>query len=153
MARKVKLRDVTAENWKAVVKLAVAIDQQEFVASNAYSIAQSKFESFVVPKAIYAGKRPVGFIMWEASKVKGKANEYSISRLMIDRHHQRKGYGRAALESAIDEIKNNSRAKRITICYVPENLVSKRFYGSFGFEEVEIDEDGEMIAQLVITKG
>jgi len=148
MPKKVKLKDVTAENWEAVAELEVADEQQEFVASNAYSLAESKFDPFVVPKAIYAGKRLVGFIMWESLQGEGKPHEYSIYRFMIDKKQQGKGYGRTALEKAIEEIRKDSRVKRIVIYYVPGNPLSKGFYGSLGFEEVGIDEDGEMIAQL-----
>ena len=57
-----------------------------------------------------------------------------------------------ALEQAIEEIKQDRHVNRITICYVPENPVTKRLYGSLGFEEVGLDEDGEMIAELAISK-
>jgi diamine N-acetyltransferase len=152
MPKKVKLRDVTAENWEAVAELEVADEQRDLVASNAYSIAESKFDPYVVPKAIYAGKRPVGFIMWESLQGDGKPHEYSIFRFMIDRRQQGKGYGRAALIKAIEEIRKDTSVRRITISYVPGNTVSKRFYESLGFAEIGVDEDGEMIAQLATLK-
>ena len=84
--------------------------------------------------------------------MQGKGKEYSIYRFMIDKHHQRKGYGRAAIERAIAEIEKDARAKRITVCYVPDNPVTKGFYESLGFEEVGLDEDGEMIAERMISR-
>ncbi len=152
MPNRIKLRDVTAENWEAVAELEVADEQKNLVADNAYSIAESKFDPFVVPKAICAGKRPVGFIMWESLKGDGKPHDYSIFRFMIDRSQQGKGYGRAALIKAIEEIRKDAHVNRITISYVPGNTVSQRFYASLGFEEVGVDEDGEMIAQLAGSK-
>ena len=39
----VTLQPVTAENWRALIKLKVREDQNGFVASNLYSIAESQF--------------------------------------------------------------------------------------------------------------
>ena len=108
MPKKVRLRDVTADNWEEVVDLKVSKDQKGFVASNAYSIAESKFDPYVKPRAIYAGKRAVGFLMYETLHYEGKPHDYSIYRLMIDKRQQGKGYGRRALEQAIDEIKQDA---------------------------------------------
>jgi hypothetical protein len=44
MSNDVRLEDVTAQNWRAVVNLKLAEDQQRLLASNVYSIAQSKFD-------------------------------------------------------------------------------------------------------------
>ena len=152
MAKKVRLRDVTADNWEEVVDLEVSDEQEDFVADNAYSLAESKFDPYVKPRAIYAGKRVVGFLMYESLESDGRPHDYSIYRLMIDKRQQGKGYGRAALELAIDEIRQDRHVNRITISYVPGNPVSKRFYGSLGFQEVGLDEDGEMIAELAMSK-
>ena len=86
--------------------------------------------------------------MYSAHKTKGKAQEASIYRFMIDRKHQGKGYGRAALSKALEEIRAIPGVNRISIRYMRKNPVAKRFYGSFGFVEVGRDRDGEMIAVL-----
>lgn len=150
MGKEVKLKHVTADNWEAVVDLELHDEQEDFVAENAYSLAESKFNPFARPRAIYAGKRIVGFLMYESLEAEGKPHEVSIYRFMIDKRHQGKGYGRAALARALDEIRRNSRIRKISICYVPNNPVAKQFYESFGFAEVGRDEDGEMIAEMAI---
>ena len=83
MAKKVRLRDVTADNWEEVVDLEVSDEQEDFVADNAYSLAESKFDPYVKPRAIYAGKRVVGFLMYESLESDGRPHDYSIYRLMI----------------------------------------------------------------------
>jgi diamine N-acetyltransferase len=148
MGTKVRLAEVTADNWWAVVRLCLAPDQEDLVASNVYSLAESKFDPDARPRAVYAGKRVVGFLMYDVSRGKGKSRKASIYRFMIDRKHQGKGYGRAALKQALDEIKQVPGIKKVTISYVPRNPVAKPFYGSFGFVEAGLDEDGEMIAEL-----
>jgi diamine N-acetyltransferase len=143
MSDEVRLEDVTARNWRAVARLKLAPEQEDLVASNLYSIAQSKFDPNARPRAVYAGGDLVGFIMYDV-----EASEASIYRFMIDRKHQGKGYGRAALARTLDEIRATPGVKKISIGYMPENPVAKPFYASFGFVEVGTDEDGEVIAEL-----
>ena len=148
MRKDVKLKDVTADNWEAVVDLELSDEQQELVADNAYSLAESKFSPLARPRAVYAGKRIVGFLMYEP--LEGKPHEVLIYRFMIDRRQQGKGYGHAALACAIEEIRQNPRVRTISISYMPDNPVAKQFYAGFGFVEVGCDEDGEMIATLAV---
>ena len=141
----VKLKDVTEDNWRAVIDLKLDPEQEELVASNLYSIAESRFDPDARPRAVYAGKRVVGFLMYDVQPRKA-----SIYRFMIDRKHQGKGYGRAALGKALDEIRAIPRIRTVSIRYVADNPVAKPFYASFGFVEVGKDEDGEIIADLAL---
>lgn len=150
MRNAVKLKDVTADNWEAVVDLELHDNQEDLVAGNAYSLAESKFNPFARPRAVYAGKRIVGFLMYESLEAEDKPHEAAIYRFMIDKKHQGKGYGRAALACALDEIRQDAHIRKVSICYMPNNPVAKEFYASFGFKEVGRDEDGEMIAELAI---
>jgi len=148
MAKKIRLKDVTADNWEAVADLELDPAQEDLVASNLYSIAESHYDPDARPRAVYAGKRVVGFLMYDVQPTKGKSREASIYRFMIDRKHQGKGYGRAALSKALDEIRAIPGVKRVSIGYMPENPVAGPFYASFGFKEVGRDRDGEVIAKL-----
>jgi diamine N-acetyltransferase len=146
--KKVRLKDVTADNWEAVADLELDAGQEDLVASNLYSIAESHYDPDARPRAIYAGRRVVGFLMYDVQPAHGKALVASIYRFMIDRKHQGKGYGRIALGKALKEIKAIPRIKTVSIGYMPENPVAKPFYASFGFKEIGKDRDGEMIAEL-----
>jgi len=148
MSDNVRLEDVTARNWHAVARLKLLPEQEDLVASNLYSIAESKFDRDARPRAVYAGDRLVGFLMYDVSDADDKTREASIYRFMIDRKHQGKGYGRAALGRALEEIKAVPGIRKVSIGYMPENPVAKPFYASFGFVEVGTDEDGEVIAEL-----
>ena len=141
----VKLKDVTEDNWRAVIALKLAPEQEDLVASNLYSIAESRFDPDARPRAVYAGKRVVGFLMYDVQSRKA-----SIYRFMIDRKHQGKGYGRAALTKALDEIRAIPKIRTVSIRYMPDNPVAKPFYASFGFVEAGKDEDGEIIAELAL---
>jgi diamine N-acetyltransferase len=146
----VKLDDVTADNWRAVIGLELAPEQKQLVASNAYSLVQSRFDPNARPRAVYAGSRIVGFLMYNVRQTADGSRKASIYRFMIDRRHQGKGYGRAALRNALDEIRAIPGLSKVSISYMPENPAAKPFYGSFGFVEVGKDDDGEMIAELAL---
>jgi diamine N-acetyltransferase len=147
----VELREVTARNRQAVIALELAPGQEELVADNAYSLREARRDPDSHPRAIYAGDRLVGFLMYEVIRHRNQRHEASIYRFMIDRRHQGKGYGRAALGRALDEIRGLPNVRKVSIGYMPDNPVAKPFYGSFGFVEAGLDEDGEMIAELDLS--
>ena len=148
MHEDVELRDVTADNRKAVAGLELDPDQEELLSSNAESLREARYDSDARPRAIYAGDKLVGFLMYDAGDPDDDPREALIYRFMIDRSHQGRGYGRAALARAIDEIRAIGSVKKISISYMPDNPTAKPFYASFGFVEVGLDEDDEMIAEL-----
>ena len=144
----VRLKDVTEDNWRDVIALRLDAGQEDLVASNLYSIAESKFDPDARPRAVYAGKRVVGFLMYDVQKKKGRAQKVSIYHFMIDWKHQNKGYGRTALSKALEEIRAILGVNKILIRYVPENPIAKPFYIIFRFVEVGRDRDGDVIAVL-----
>ena len=150
MREDVELRDVTAGNRREVAGLMLDLEQEELVASNAESLDEALSDPDARPRAIYAGGRVVGFLMYDAGDPDDDPREALIYRFMIDRAHQSMGYGRAALARAIDEIRAIPGVKKVSISYVPDNPTAKAFYASFGFVEVGVDDDDEMIAELAL---
>lgn len=150
MREDIELRDVTAGNWQAVVSLELSPEQQDLVASNAESLDEARSDPDARPRVVYAGQRIVGFLMYDAGQPDDDPREALIYRFMIDRGSQGEGYGRAALAKALDEIRAIPKVSKVFISYMPDNPVAKPFYASFGFVEVGTDEDGEMIAELVL---
>ncbi|MBX4377894.1 GNAT family N-acetyltransferase, partial [Mycobacterium tuberculosis] len=61
-----------------------------------------------------------------------------------------KGYGKAALRKVLDEISGLGHVRHVSICYEPENEGARHLYRAAGFVEEGLDEDGEMIADLVL---
>lgn len=87
-----KLINVTKDNWEQVILLTTSHDGkhtlgEEFVASNAYSILQSQFESGWTVKAIQNQDELIGFTMygWNA-----EARFYELCRFMIDNRYKAK---------------------------------------------------------------
>jgi len=151
MCDNVELRDVTVANRQAVLGLELDPAQADLVASNAESLDDARSDPGARPRVIYAGKRVVGFLMYDAGEPDDEPREALIYRFMIDRRYQGEGYGRAALNKVIDEIRAIvPKVRKIFISYMPGNPVARPFYASFGFREVRMDRDGEMIAELVL---
>jgi diamine N-acetyltransferase len=124
--------------------------QEDYLASNAYSIAEASFYPDYHTRAIYLGEQLVGFMMYVSLAAQGDPGEYAVYRFMIDHRHQGRGHGRRALLLALDEIRSRDHAFKAWICYWPNNRDAQRFYASLGFVETELDENGEMYAELLL---
>jgi diamine N-acetyltransferase len=141
----IRLVSVTGANRALVAALELAPDQMDFVASNAESLDEAETDEDARPRAVMAGDRVIGFLMYEADD-----DEARIYRFMIDRAHQGKGYGKAALREVLDEIMGLGHIRHVSICYEPGNEAARHLYRATGFVEEGLDEDGEMIADLAL---
>jgi|SRR5579884_1978985 len=141
----VSLREITRDNWEDCIRLAVGEGRERYVASNVYSLAESRFYPDMVPLAIYAGETMVGFVMYGLDP---RDNQFWIYRLMVDRAHQGTGYGRAALAQVLARMRRLPGCRAVVIGYEPDNLVAARLYASFGFREIGPAPWGETLAKL-----
>lgn len=134
------------ENFVECVGLRVAPGQEGFVASNVYSLAQSKVEPQCVPLAIYADDEMVGFAMYGLED----DGEVWIHRFMISAYHQGKGFGRASIEALISLIREQTDrdATTIKLSYEPENSPAERLYESLGFRRTGQVVEGEIVSRL-----
>ncbi len=128
MSNSVELRDLTPGNRAAVAGLGLSPDQEDLVASNAESIREARSDPGARPRVIYAGEDVVGFLMYDAGEPDDEPREALIYRFMIDQRHQGRGYGRAALALAIDEIRTVDGVRKLSISYMPDNPTAKPFY-------------------------
>jgi diamine N-acetyltransferase len=137
-------KPVNEDNFEDVIKLKVAEKQENYVASNIYSIAQAKVLPECIPLAIYNDEELVGFLMYAMDR---DDKEYCIYRLMIDERYQCRGYGRAAMKAIIELIKQDKNHHVLYLSFEPENSRARKLYESLGFEP-----DGRMIDNEVIYK-
>ncbi|OPJ57646.1 GNAT family N-acetyltransferase [Clostridium oryzae] len=145
------LKEVDAQNWYDCVELKVAKHQREFVATNAFSLAQSKYESGCFPMCIYNDETMVGFVMFVIdNENESGQEEFWICRFMIDENFQGKGYGKASMAKIIEYIKSNFNHKKVYLSEVSENRRAKNLYRSFGFEFTgEIREEEEVMVLML----
>ena len=150
----IRLEKINGKNYRECIKLEPKEDQKCFVATNVYSLAQAYISlveknSTLMPYAVFNDETMVGFIMMEYYIENGESI-YEIGRLMIDKNHQGKGYGKDTMIKAIDIIKEFpcGPAKQIGISYIPNNNIAKKLYASLGFEETGKMEGDEVCASL-----
>jgi diamine N-acetyltransferase len=141
----VTLRPLTRDNLWAVVDLKLHPGQEQFVADNIDSIANAYVEPTFVPLAVYAGDELVGFAMYGQHPNTGA---WWVIRLMIDREHQGKGYGRAAMEAVIAMMADRIGCEEIVTSFNPANAVALGLYTSLGFQPTGEIEDGEPLVRL-----
>ncbi|HSB01341.1 MAG TPA: GNAT family N-acetyltransferase [Anaerolineales bacterium] len=148
-----EVRPVTRNNWVELTKLKVREDQEHFVASNLYSIAEAQFgydeadgsHWDMYPFGIYDNDMPVGFLMFAYNFSHPKTQAF-IARLMVDENQQGKGYGRFGMNWMLERFRVDDRIRDVGISYEPENEIGRKLYASLGFVET-----GEMLEKEVLA--
>ena len=140
----VKLKDIDESNWMDVVLLTTSENPQpmvleEYVASNALSICQALFEGTWTVKAVYCGRKAVGFVMYGYCE---EREEFELCRLMIDHNHQGKGFGSIALKLCMDALFDIEGCDRVFILVHRENDKARHIYLKYGFKP-----SGEMVGE------
>lgn len=144
----VTLREITKETLSDILRLKVAPHQEQFVASNAVSIAQAHFAPEVAWfRGVYAGEVPVGFLMLEDDAAQ---QTYFLWRFMIDQQYQRRGYGKKALELLFAYVKTRPGAHVIDTSCVPAAGGPGPFYEKLGFAYTGEEEDGELVMRRAL---
>ncbi|HEY8117408.1 MAG TPA: GNAT family N-acetyltransferase [Actinomycetota bacterium] len=147
----VTLREITSANEADVRALRVAPDQERFVSSVADSLEDPQARPWF--RAIYAGERPVGFVMLSYDMPPGDPEQpfrYFLWRLLIDAGHQGHGYGRAAVTVVIDQLRGRPGATELVTSVHPGAGSPAPFYRAMGFEPTGDWLEGEEIYQLTL---
>ncbi|NWF61643.1 MAG: GNAT family N-acetyltransferase [Fischerella sp.] len=147
----ITLREINQNNWKECIRLKTTEEQEKFVASNLYSLAESKFYPSSVPLGIYHHETMVGFMMYDRMDSGYQNSGYFIWRFMIDKSHQGKGYGKAAMQAVIKLLQEKPGCKEILIGYKPENVVAEKLYLSLGFQKTGLIEHGDVLVYLPVS--
>lgn len=144
------LKEITSENWEECIQLQPSEDQEHFIASNLYSLAQSKFLPNFETLAVYKDQAMVGFVMFG---IDPDDSQYWIYRLMIDSNHQGKGYGIETMKQVIDRIREKPDTTDIMVAYHPENKAAASLYEKLGFKVVGKASWGEIMSCLSMVDG
>lgn len=144
------LKDIDKENFEECVLLTTNKENkhyigEEFVASNAFSIAQSKVEDGWITKAIYSDDTMVGFTMYGYNY---EDNVFELCRLMIDHKFQGKGFGREALGVILNKMKKLDGCSEIFLSFGLKNKIGRHLYESFGFKDTGKVDEGEVVYSL-----
>lgn len=144
----IQLHPITKLNWETCISLKVEKDQEKFVASNLYSLAESRFENSFLPLGIYAENQMIGFAMIGKDPADGV---YWIVRFMIDKGYQGRGYGWEALQIILSYMKSRYDVSPFLLLGVnPDNLQATRLYQKAGFRDTGKIADREVIYRFNI---
>ena len=136
----IKLDEITADNLEVVLKLKVSKEQENFVSTTAYSLAQAYvYRENAYPFAIYADDTLVGFIMFGFYELR---NQYTLWKFLIDEKYQNKGYGKMALALGIEYMKKQYDIKEMYTGVAIDDDVAERLYHSVGFQLTGLIENG-----------
>lgn len=135
-------REITDADVDRLLDLEVRDDQEHLVASNPVTIAQAHYRPHSWLRGLWSGDQAVGLIaMIDLPDSDNPENAAYLWRLMIDREHQGKGYGRQAIDHAFEQAR---RWQRDNLClHVCEGEGSAQtLYSRFGLEPTgRVDDD------------
>jgi diamine N-acetyltransferase len=140
----IHLVDIDPGNWRLGLK--VAESQKHYVSDSygmlarAFAYRQQRSRAFV----IYDDETPVGMgLYYDLPDLEC----YDLSQIFIDERYQGKGYGKAATKAVLEAMKQDGKYSKVDLCYIEGNDAAKKLYESFGFAEIDRDED-EIIMEL-----
>lgn len=158
MPDRVSVAEVTRANWRDALGLAVAPEQQRFIANYAPVAALGLAKAYIrpggliwTPYAFYAHDLAsaagaegalIGFAM--LAHVPEPASVCWIFHFFIDQRYQGRGYGALALRALLALIRQRlPDCSTVQLTVHPENLRAQRLYRSAGFRETGELLDGE----------
>ena len=139
----INFRAITEDNFDAIIRMKRP-DDEHFVASNAYSLAQAwlyRGAGDVHPFAIYHDDEPVGFMMLDADEDDERV--LIIWRIMFPVENQNKGYGTAAIREIIRLAKESGKYDSVLLGCAPDNHIAEHVYAKLGFRPTGVFEYGE----------
>jgi len=150
------LQEVTRENWRAALGLAVFPEQQRFIADSVPIAAIALAKAYIrpeglvwVPYAFYANIEMVGFA--ELAYEPGSLENYWIFHFFIDRHYQGRGYGKQAIHIFLQFIRDHHpQCQALQLTVHPENDRAQRLYTSAGFRPVGTVFSDEPVYRLAL---
>ena len=152
----ITLKDVNDDNWLLALKLAVHPDQRRFVSEIFPVAAIALAKAYVrpdgmiwLPYMIYADEEPVGFV-----QLVYPPETYKFCwmfHFFIDESQQGKGYGKIALNSILQMVKQDyPTCKKIQLTVHPDNDVAQRMYTRAGFQPIGKNRENEPIYELIL---
>lgn len=122
-----RLLPVSRNNWEKIVNLKVDESQQSYLPSNAVSLLEALYES-LEPYAIYADSEVIGLLI-----IARWSGVHWITRIMIDANQQGKGFGRLALEAALEELGRRPNATEVRTTIDRRNVMGEYLFQQAGF--------------------
>jgi diamine N-acetyltransferase len=144
-----ELRPITMDDVVPLHKVTVDEDQDEFVAPNAITIAQARFETGAYDFCIWDGDQRVGLLALidmsehdDRSDIDAPDGAY-VWRLLIGKDAQGQGYGTAAMAFAEDWARQRG-CRVVQVQAVARNTAAIKLYQTLGYTLTGKESDGEV---------
>ena len=129
-----EFRAIDKSNYWDCIELVVDKSQEGFVADNKQSLVEAAYEEGLYTLGIYHEDTMIGFVLYDYDD---SYPGWSMSRFMIGKQFQGKGYGKQAAKDFLDYFKAKHNADKIYISVSLENTVARKMYSSLGFVEIK----------------
>lgn len=147
-----KFKKIDQSNYMECLLLQVDESQKHYVADNARSLVEAFFEKNIYTLGIYEQDEMVGFVLYDLDET---LNGWSMSRFMIGKQYQGKGYGKKAVIEFLEYFKKKHNADKIYISVSLDNLVARKMYSNIGFieiKEIEYEFDHHIYREIQMVK-
>ena len=129
-----EFREINKSNYWDCMELIIDESQEGFVADNKQSLVEAAYEDGLYTLGIYIEETMIGFVLYDYDET---IPGWSMSRFMIDKQFQGKGYGKQAAIAFLEYFKTKHIADKMYISVSLENTVAHKMYSSIGFTEVK----------------
>ena len=129
-----EFREIDKSNYWDCIALTVDDSQVDFVADNKQSLVEATYEDGLYVLGIYENNTMVGFLLYDYDET---FPGWSLSRFMIGKQFQRKGYGKQAVLKFLSYFKETHEADKLFISVSLENTVARKMYSDIGFKEIK----------------
>ena len=129
-----EFREIDKSNYWDCMALTIDDSQEGFVADNKQSLVEAAYEDGLYTLGIYHGETMVGFVLYDYDDT---FPGWSMSRFMIGKQFQGKGYGKQAAMEFLEYFKSKHNADKLYISVSLENAVARKMYASIGFKEIK----------------
>ena len=147
-----ELKEIDRTNYWDCMALTVAPEQAHFVADNRQSLIEAAYEDGLHPMGIYRDGVMVGFLLYDYDE---SIPGWSLSRFMIGRQYQGKGYGKQAAAAFLSYFQERQHADRLYISVSLDNAAARKMYAGLGFleqKEVEYTFQGVHYREMQMVK-
>lgn len=129
-----EFREIDKSNYLDCIALTVEANQEHFVADNKQSLVEAAFEDGLYPLGIYHEGTMIGFLLYDYDE---SFPGWSLSRFMIGKQYQGKGYGKAAVLGFLDYFQGKHKTDKLYISVSLDNTVARKMYADIGFTEIQ----------------
>ena len=129
-----EFREIDKSNYWDCMSLTIDDSQEGFVADNKQSLVEAAYEDGLYTLGIYHEETMVGFVLYDYDDT---FPGWSMSRFMIGKQFQGKGYGKQAVLSFLDYFKRKHNADKLFISVSLDNTVARKMYCDIGFVEIK----------------